>query len=224
MAGKKIKIDFKKYKKQSQEREQKLVRCSILIVCEGAKTEPNYFRKLARNRLGIIVYDIEVQGFGRNTIGIVEKAIDLKNKNNYDRVWAVFDKDDFPAKDFNDAIILGKSNGVEVAWSNEAFELWFLYHFQNVITGLSRRQYKKKISAAVNKSPQYKSKNKYVYTKNAQDNFEIMTTYGSMDESYTICRKNPPWVQRLALCQSESVHNSLSTCAWVVRSRQRVER
>ena len=37
---------------------------------------------------GVIVYDIEVKGLGRGTKDVVEKAIDLKNKNNYDRVWA----------------------------------------------------------------------------------------------------------------------------------------
>ena len=167
MAAKKIKIDkaLAKFGKQSQSREQKVIRCSVLVVCEGTKTEPNYFEAFAQKQQGIIVYDVEVKGLGRGTKDVVEKAIDLKNKNNYDRVWAVFDKDDFPAKDFNEAIEMGKNNGVEVAWSNEAFELWYLYHFQNVTTGISRKQYEEKISAAVNASPLYKSKKKYTYTK-----------------------------------------------------------
>lgn len=44
MAAKKIKIDnaSSKFRRQSQRRGQKVVRCSILIVCEGTKTEPNY--------------------------------------------------------------------------------------------------------------------------------------------------------------------------------------
>ena len=113
----------------------------------------------------------------------MEKAIDLKNKNHYDRVWAVFDKDEFPAKDFNEAIAMGQKNGIEVAWSNEAFELWYLYHFQNVTTGVSRKHYEEKISAAVNDSPKYKSKKKYKYTKKDPNNYEIMTTYGSMESA-----------------------------------------
>ena len=135
MAAKKITIDNAsvKFKKQSQKREKKIIRCSILVVCEGTKTEPNYFEAFAEIEQGVVVYDIEVKGLGRGTIDVVEKAIRLKNKNNYDRVWAVFDKDDFPAKDFNKAIEMAQNNGVEVAWSNEAFELWYLYHFQNVV-------------------------------------------------------------------------------------------
>lgn len=183
MAAKKIKIDnaSSKFRKQSQRREQKVIRCSVLIVCEGTKTEPNYFEALAQKQQGIIVYDVEVKGLGRGTTDVVGKAIDLKNKNNYDRVWAVFDKDEFPAKDFNAAIEMGKNNGIDVAWSNEAFELWYLYHFQNVTTGMPRKDYNDKISAFVNASPKYKSKKKYKYAKKDPDNYEIMTTYGSMD-------------------------------------------
>lgn len=185
MAAKKIKIDNAslKFKRQSQRREQKFIRCSILIVCEGTKTEPNYFEAFAEKQQGVIVYDIEVKGLGRGTKGVVEKAIELKNKNNYDRVWAVFDKDEFPAKDFNEAILMGQNNGIEIAWSNEAFELWYLYHFQNVTTCVSRKHYEEKISAAVNVSPKYKSKKKYKYAKKDPENFWIMTTYGSMDSA-----------------------------------------
>ena len=63
MAAKKIKIDNAsfKFKKQTQRREQKVIRCSVLIVCEGTKTEPNYFDAFAQKQQGIIVYDIEVK-------------------------------------------------------------------------------------------------------------------------------------------------------------------
>ena len=185
MAAKKIKIDnvFAKYQKQSKKREPKVIRCSVLIVCEGTKTEPNYFKAFSEKQQGIFVYDIDVQGLGRGTKDVVGRAIELKNKNNYDRVWAVFDKDSFPAKDFNDAIATGLKNGIDVAWSNEAFELWYLYHFQNVTTGMSRSQYEEKISAAVNDSPKYMSHKKYRYTKKDPDNYEIMTKYGSMDDA-----------------------------------------
>ena len=49
MAAKRIKIDnaSSKFRRQSQKREQKVIRCSVLIVCEGTKTEPNYFEAFA---------------------------------------------------------------------------------------------------------------------------------------------------------------------------------
>lgn len=85
--------------------------------------------------------------------------------------------------DFNEAIAMGQKNSIEVAWSNEAFELWYLYHFQNVITGVSRKDYEEKISTAVNASPKYKSKKKYRYAKKDPNNYKIMTTYGSMESA-----------------------------------------
>lgn len=185
MAAKKIKIDNAslKFRKRSQRREQKVIRCSALIVCEGTKTEPNCFEAFAEKQQGVIVYDIEVKGLRRGTKDVVEKVIDLKNKNSHDCVWAVFDKDEFPTKDFNEAIAMGGKNGIEVAWSNEAFELWYLYHFQNVTTGVPRNDYEEKISAAVNASPKYKSKKKYKYAKKDPNNYEIMATYGLVESA-----------------------------------------
>lgn len=48
-------------------------------------------------------------------------------------------------------------------------------------TGVSRKDYEEKISAAVNTSPKYKSKKKYRYAQKDPNNYMIMTTYGSMD-------------------------------------------
>lgn len=56
-------------------------------------------------------------------------------------------------------------------------------HSQNVITGVSRKDYEEKISTAVNASPKYKSKKKYRYAKKDPNNYKIMTTYGSMESA-----------------------------------------
>lgn len=217
MSAKRIKIDAtaKKFRGQSRRRARKVINASILIVCEGTKTEPKYFEALAEKQRGVLVYDIDVQvkGIGRGTMSVVEKAIDLKNKNQYDRVWAVFDKDEFSARDFNEAIEKGESNGVEVAWSNEAFELWFLYHFHNVTTGVPRGCYEDKISAAVNASRKYKLKKTYKYRKNAPDNYETVTRYGSQDQAIKYAEK-----QHLAYkdtCYAE--HNPCTTVYRLVR-------
>ncbi len=181
MAARKINIDVSKYKRQSGKREKRKIRFSVLIVCEGEATEPNYFKALAKRQQGIMVYELTVKGLGRATTNVVEEAVRLKKKNNYDRVWAVFDRDEFPAKDFNAAIAMGNSNGIEVAWSNEAFELWYLYHFNDVTTGMSRKQYEEKISTAVKRvSGKHKSEG-YKYSKNDPKNYEIVTALGSMD-------------------------------------------
>lgn len=173
----------RRYARQAKRRQTRQIVCKILIVCEGTKTEPNYFEAFKKFNRGTNVYDIEVKGLGANTTSVVDKAIDLKNKGNYDRVWAVFDKDSFSDDKFNNAIIKAEKNGICCAWSNEAFELWYLYHFVNRTTGMGRTDYKTAISDAVNKAPNFKAKTKYVYSKNDVRNFEIMTKFGSMDNA-----------------------------------------
>lgn len=170
----------RRYAKQAQRHKTRQVVCKILIVCEGTKTEPNYFEAFRVFNNGTVVYDIDVKGLGDNTINVVDKAIELKKKGDYDRVWVVFDKDSFPDYKFNSAILKADASEIGCAWSNEAFELWYLYHFVNRTTGMNREEYKRAISEAVNKSANYKLKKPYVYAKNAKDNYKIMTTYGSM--------------------------------------------
>src|SRR5207245_7644192 len=69
----------------------------FLIVCEGERTEPNYFGSF---RVPRDVVAIEVRGTGYNTVRLVRKAIQLKredSENSYEQVWCVFDRDSFPA-------------------------------------------------------------------------------------------------------------------------------
>ena len=173
----------RRYARQIQRRQPRQIVFKILIVCEGTKTEPNYFEAFKKYNHGTNVYDIDVRGLGANTTSVVDAAISLKEKDEYDRVWAVFDKDSFPAGKFNGAIVKAEQNGICCAWSNEAFELWYLYHFVNRTTGMSRTEYGKAISNAVCNSPKFKAKTKYIYAKNDVRNFEIMTKYGSMDNA-----------------------------------------
>ncbi|MBR4690218.1 MAG: RloB domain-containing protein [Bacteroidales bacterium] len=173
----------RRYARQAQRRKQRQIVCKILIVCEGTKTEPNYFEAFGTYNRGTVVYDVDVKGLGANTLNVVDKAIELKDNGEYDRVWAVFDKDSFSNDKFNSAIIKAESNNICCAWSNEAFELWYLYHFVNRTTGMNREEYKVTISNAVNSSPKYKAKKKYVYAKNDANNYQIMTKYGSMENA-----------------------------------------
>lgn len=173
----------RRYARKRQRRKSRQIVCKILIVSEGTKTEPNYFKAFSSLNRGTVVYDIEVKGEADNTINVVDKAIELRAKGEYDSVWAVFDKDSFPDNNFNAAIVKAEQNSIGCAWSNEAFELWYLYHFVNRVTAMSRVEYKKAISDAVNKSPKYKSKKTYEYQKKDPKNYQIMTTYGSMEDA-----------------------------------------
>lgn len=124
----------------------------ILIVCEGDKTEPKYFESFKDN--DIFVIDMDTDGGKINTIQVVDKAIELRDKNSlhpYDRVWAVFDKDDFPAKNFNAAIEKAQGENIGCAWSNESFELWYLLHFYDVSSAITREDYISKLNEKIRK-------------------------------------------------------------------------
>jgi hypothetical protein len=121
----------------------------FLIVCEGEKTEPNYFKKYRVP--GLIV---EVEGIGQNTYRVVEHAIkrrkqERKRKEDFDQVWCVFDRDSFPAQHFNRALELADQNGIRAAYSNEAFELWYLLHFQYQDSAIARSLYVEKLKTFI---------------------------------------------------------------------------
>jgi RloB-like protein len=192
--GKKAKIS--NAKKMSHDRSElprnvgfKLKRKYFLIVCEGEKTEPNYFNAL-KNALpkGVLaVYDFKIDGTGYNAESLVNKAIDLKTtwENQIDRtidkLWVVFDRDSFKPEVFNKAIqmCLNKAPTVEAAWTNEAFELWYLLHFNFYNTGISRKQYQDLIEANFKKQ----GLKNYKYKKNDSDMFDLLNTYGSIEDA-----------------------------------------
>lgn len=136
--------------RQREERERRRyrttpVRKRILIVCEGEKTEPNYFEAF-RRELPRGVVELEIIGTGDNTLNVVNKAIEERNEQAntnraYDQTWAVFDKDSFSDQRFNEAVFLAEREKVGCAYSNEAFELWYLLHFEFYQNAASRTQY-----------------------------------------------------------------------------------
>jgi hypothetical protein len=126
----------------------------ILIVCEGKKTEPNYFKKFEANPE--VFDDIDVQGTGYNTVSLITEAIKIRNeaiqeKEPYIETWCVFDKDDFSIESFEKAIKLAEQNQIKCAYSIEAFEIWYMLHFNFYETAFSRLQYKEKLSELLKK-------------------------------------------------------------------------
>jgi hypothetical protein len=63
----------------------------------------------------------------------------------YSEVWCVFDRDSFPEQNYIRAFQLAARAGIKVAWANEAFELWYILHFDYLDTGLGRDLYKQKL-------------------------------------------------------------------------------
>ena len=132
------------------------VKQRFLIVCEGEKTEPNYFRsfRVPKNV-------IDVHGVGETPSRLVQSAIELKNQDEYDQIWCVFDRDDWSISDFNNAIKSAKKEGFGVAYSNEAFELWYLLHFEFLSTGIPRSDYILKLTSLL--GHKYKKNSETIY-------------------------------------------------------------
>lgn len=110
----------------------------LLIICEGKASEVNYFRAFPAYKKGLI----DVNGLGRSTVELVEKALRIKNKRNteYSRLWCVFDKNAAPDDKFNQACKLARVNNIGLAYSNPGFELWYLLHFCDYNASLSIKQ------------------------------------------------------------------------------------
>jgi len=179
----------KHYERQESQRKievrNKLV--YFLIVCEGEKTEPNYFKAFEKNLPGNTVV-LEIDGTGRNTIGLVNYAIKHRDNSNrkFDRVWVVFDKDDFPAGNFDAAILKASTNKINCAWTNEAFELWFLLHFQYMCSGLNRQDY---IGYLEREIRQRSRNSEYKYFKNDPDTYSVLQSYGNQYQAVQWARK-----------------------------------
>jgi hypothetical protein len=171
--------EAKASKKRKENVREKLVR--FLIVCEGTKTEPHYFEALIKNYIST-VREVTIEGEGRATVALVDRTLEIKqelerkNAMSFDRVWVVFDKDDFD--DFNDAIKKANKLGFHSAWTNEAFELWYYLHFEYLDTGIGRADYIKKLEEAFKEKL---SDSHFEYKKGNPDIYSLLQQYGRED-------------------------------------------
>ncbi len=150
-------------------------RKKFLIVCEGEKTEVNYFKAFTvPNKI-----EVRVKGEGKNSLSLVEKAIkiidNLKQDDSFDQIWCVFDKDNCSKEQFNQAERLAKENNVKIAYSNEAFEIWFILHFQYLDIATSRSEYLTILTKQMQKYGLLNEQEKY--EKNREDMYEKLKPY-----------------------------------------------
>ncbi|WP_218125918.1 RloB family protein [Sinosporangium album] len=105
----------------------------ILIVAEGEKTEPQYFKGLARllRATGVDVYKLDVERIGRDPLRVVERASFLYRKahpgERYDHVWCVVDVDRHQLLEA--ALREANRLSISMAISNPCFDLWILWHY-----------------------------------------------------------------------------------------------
>lgn len=172
-------------------------RRSFLIVCEGAQTEPNYFRAIAQCLPRNMVENVVVEGVGGTPdylLKFAQAKIEERKRNAeppFYHVWLVFDRDQF--EHFTDTIEnvrrLNLANEAKkkqerpiehwhCAWSNEAFELWYVLHFREQLGGgISREEYRSMIEAEVRRQT---GEPTYRYKKNDSQMFRRLYPYTAL--------------------------------------------
>lgn len=107
----------------------------VLIVCEGEKTEPNYFSALINDlQLNTANIVIVKNDEGSSPRTIVDFALEeYKKEKEYDRIFCVFDKDRHSTYSWTIDKIrktrLEKNHFILAITSVPCFEFWLLLHF-----------------------------------------------------------------------------------------------
>jgi hypothetical protein len=164
----------------------------FLIVCEGKRTEPIYFEYIQNLLPKDLMRTIQIEGEGDNTMNLVREAIRKRNERlenalvpAYDEVWAVFDKDDFPNENYDNAVSMALANNIECGISNQSFELWYILHFELLEAALHRKDYISRLS-------QYLG---FKYNKNDRNVVKFLFSNGNVKQAIS-------WAKRL-----EKIHD-----------------
>lgn len=158
---------------------------SFLIVTEGERSEPLYFKGIQqriRDRIGGVVNVVEVplieiRGEGCSTGKLIEitDRIVKEAKVIYQNIWVVFDKDDF--EDFDQAIKEGTQKDYQIAWSNQSFEYWLYLHFEYSDSALHRTEWKHKLDEIFRKLDLGEG----CYRKNYEDIYDLVNRYDGVN-------------------------------------------
>ena len=185
-AGKSANQTKLEWKKKRRQAHLEMKRYRYYIFCEGEQTEPQYFagfkRLIEDNPIYKDMVLIEIEPCGAETMRVIGRAEEYVRQNKITRgqIWCVYDKDSFPAKDFNGVseraeILNGNSSEVQyhAAWSNECIEFWFLLHFAYYISNNHRTDYSRFLNEKFSELKIGK------YQKNMHNIFDILLNYGN---------------------------------------------
>jgi len=135
---------------------QLVIKHRIHIFSNGELAETKYFQEFKDDLRShaITVYKLFKHLSPWELIDkVVAKKTELMGKRKFseednDQCWCVFDVDNYwkdNPKKFAEVLKVARQNGVRLAWSNECFELWYLLHFQELQTGIPRKDYDTKL-------------------------------------------------------------------------------
>ncbi|NOY50727.1 MAG: RloB domain-containing protein [Chlorobi bacterium] len=134
---------------------------TYIIFCEDRVSEPVYLKYFETSKIKIN-FAREQKSMMANVLSAITQCktdglfefVDGKDclTAKGTQVWCVFDRDkeDTPFKiargntDFDQSILTANESGINVAWSNDAFELWILLHFEDIDIEESENQHRNK--------------------------------------------------------------------------------
>lgn len=155
---------------------------NILIVCEG-QTEKYYFESFDVAMLNVQCIDTK----GRTKLQLVEfceKKVDEYKKEGiiFKEIWCVFDMDVKRGQkefaDFDNAIHSAHAKGYKVAYSNDAFEVWFYLHFNYTDQQLLRTFYYGQLSNFFGYNYEVVGKTE----ENCKKNYNRLLTHAKSDQ------------------------------------------
>jgi hypothetical protein len=149
----------------------------VLIVCEGEKTEPNYFNELIRDKkLNTANVVVEDSRHGSDPMSVVNCALSRDPKGTeYDRIFCVFDRDRHTIYDAAMDKVrqhrFGKLGKLVAITSVPCFEFWLLLHYEYTAkpfgqgVGLKKSPCDSVMSLLEKNIPGYKKSDQGVYEK-----------------------------------------------------------
>ena len=160
-----------KSRRKANKRPQKK---TILIVCEGKETEPNYLNGFKRLDAVKEHYAIRIiKGQGGSQLQIARNAVKQNKKHGKDECWCVIDTERLnnpeTVQDFNDAIKLLNDNGIEAAVSNPSFEVWLIAHFER-----TSRTFNDSDAAEAYLNTRFQNNFDRDYDKNLEELFDLL--------------------------------------------------
>ncbi len=191
-----------------RERRERNIRNLFRIYCEGENTEPEYFKSFPVNT----ETEVFAMGLGRSKTALVEKVVELleeggflKDQANYDedrQLWCVFDFDENEEtkarEDFNNAIELAHRHDLKVAYSNDAFELWLVLHYQFIESALTRFEYYEILSKQMNLNYEKEGKTKafakalyWLLLEKQPEAIQHATRLHELKKDQNYCDQNP---------------------------------
>jgi predicted secreted protein len=131
-------------------KKRKVIKKSVLIAFEDTKSAKYYFVDLLRdkNLTGQVV--LVKKDKGQDPKRVIEKIDEYKRENsheNFEYSWIVIDRDDWTKDKYLGAIEKARNQNICVAFSNDAYELWILLHFEEI----SRYTHRKELNRKLNK-------------------------------------------------------------------------